>query len=78
MADDHPAPSPGPSPGPPCRQLRSSGMYVHTDGRDDGRGDDVDNSLYWCMTTMKDYGPDNEQVEGRACRDPQRSCYLET
>ncbi len=52
-------------------------MYVYTDGQGDVPGDD-DNSLYWCMTTMKDYGPDNEQVEGRACHDPLRSCYQET
>ena len=64
MADPEPVdPAPEPVPGPPCRHLRSKGMFVYTDGAGDGH-DDYDNTLYWCQKTLKDFGPD----VGRAWR----------
>ncbi len=59
----------------PCRHLRSKGMYVFTDrSPEDGYGDD-DNTIYWCMHTMKSFGPDEDMVDRRGCRNPGRSCY---
>ena len=62
----------------PCRHLRSKGMYVYTDGHPGGSPDDCDNTIYWCLQTMKGFGPDDERVDGPDCRDPNRSCYEAT
>jgi hypothetical protein len=59
----------------PCRHLRSKGMYVFTDGPDDGTEDDYDSTNYWCFETMKTFGPDDGDVGGRECRNSSRSCY---
>jgi hypothetical protein len=50
-------------------------MYVFSEGRDDLGDADSDSSAYWCLHTMKPFGPDDELVDGRACRDASRSCY---
>jgi len=59
----------------PCRHLRSKGMYVYTDGRATDAHDDYDNTIYWCLKTMKGFGPDDEYVAGEDCRNASRSCY---
>ena len=61
----------------PCRHLRNKGMYVYSDGSDESTGydEDDDHSVYWCLKTMKNFGPDDEMVAGRDCRNPSRSCY---
>ena len=61
-------------PAPVCRHLRNKGMYVYTDGQTDEHAD-YDNTVYWCLQTMKDFGPDNEPVGGPDCRNSARSCY---
>jgi hypothetical protein len=50
-------------------------MYVYTDGQSDHGLDDYDNTIYWCLKTMKSFGPDDERVDGPECRNPERSCY---
>ena len=78
MPDFEPQPDPSASeepPGPPCRHLRSKGMYVYTDGQTGDAHDEYDNTLYWCQCTMKDFGPDEALVAGPDCRDPSRACY---
>jgi hypothetical protein len=74
---DHDSDNPGTAqtPAPPCRHLRSKGMYVYSDGQDQGSDEDFDNSIYWCLKTMKEFGPDDEMVSGPDCRNAQRSCY---
>jgi hypothetical protein len=59
----------------PCRHLRSAGMYVFTDGSRDETADNYDSSSYWCSKTMKSFGPDDDMVGGRECRDPSRACH---
>jgi len=59
----------------PCRHLRNKGMYVYTDGSEQPGHEDYDNTIYWCLQTMKDFGPDDEGVGGVECKNPQRSCY---
>jgi hypothetical protein len=61
----------------PCRHLRSKGMYVYTDGQTPAH-DDYDNTIYWCLKTMKGFGPDDDMVNGEECRNPARSCYAES
>ncbi|QEH32734.1 hypothetical protein OJF2_12130 [Aquisphaera giovannonii] len=63
------------SPAPRCRHLRSPGLYVFTDGRPRERPDDANNTIYWCVKTLKGYGPDDENVAWDDCSDPARSCY---
>ncbi len=60
---------------PPCRHLRNKGMYVYTDGHGGTSHEDYDNSIYWCLKTMKGYGPDDLDAGGDDCRNPSRSCY---
>jgi len=62
--------------GPICRHLRSKGMYVYTAGVDMGFDHDYDNTIYWCLKTMKSFGPDDEMVEKAACCSDGRSCYV--
>jgi hypothetical protein len=59
----------------PCRHLRSKGMYVYTDGTNEETAEDFDSTVYWCLQTMKSFGPDDDMVGGRECRDAARSCY---
>jgi hypothetical protein len=59
----------------PCRHLRSVGMYLYPDRSHDDTSDHFDSSAYWCAQTMKSFGPNDDQVGGRECRDPSRSCH---
>ncbi len=60
---------------PPCRHLRNKGMYVYTDGLGRESHDGYDNTIYWCLHTMKGFGPDDDLVAGDDCRNTSRSCY---
>lgn len=73
-SDNHELPIVEP-PASPCRHLRSKGMYVYTDGQDGEAHDGYDNSIYWCLQTMKGFGPDDDMVDGQGCRSPSRSCH---
>ena len=53
-------------------------MYVYTDGLGGESHGDYDNSIYWCLKTMKSFGPDDDFVSGDDCRSPSRSCYEPT
>ena len=59
----------------PCRHLRNKGMYVYTDGLGGETHADYDNTIYWCLKTMKGFGPDDDFVGGEECRNSSRSCY---
>jgi hypothetical protein len=59
----------------PCRHLRNKGMYVYPSGSGSEPHEDYDNTIYWCLQSMKGFGPDDEPVTGVECRDPSRSCY---
>ena len=59
----------------PCRHLRNKGMYVYTDGSGGETHDGYDNTIYWCLQTMKSFGPDDDMVNGEDCRQPGRSCF---
>ena len=50
-------------------------MYIHGEGSDEDTAENYDSSSFWCTTTMKSFGPDDDMVGGRECRDPSRSCY---
>jgi len=67
-------------PGPPCRHLRSKGMYVYTDQAEDDSADeaDYDSTIFWCLMTSKGDGPDDEPVGRHDCRNTLRSCYEPT
>jgi hypothetical protein len=53
-------------------------MYVYADSPNQPMHEDYDNTIYWCLRTMKAFGPDDEQVAGDECRNPGRSCYEPT
>ena len=59
----------------PCRHLRNKGMYVYSDGNGGQTHEDYDNTIYWCVKTMKEYGPDDEIVAGPDCHNTLRTCY---
>jgi len=59
----------------PCRHLRNKGMYVYTDGSGGETHADYDNTIFWCLKTMKGFGPDDEFVDRQDCRNTLRSCY---
>lgn len=58
----------------PCRHLRNKGMYVYTDGSGQAH-DDYDNTIYWCLKSMKSFGPDDDMVNAEDCSCPERTCY---
>jgi hypothetical protein len=58
-----------------CRHLRSKGMYVYTDAQDGQAHEDYDNTAYWCLKSLKNFGPDDELVGRPECNDPSRTCY---
>jgi hypothetical protein len=60
----------------PCRHLRSKGMYVYSDA-DPVANEGYDNSIFWCLRTMKSFGPDDEMVGREECCDGARSCHEE-
>ena len=75
---DDPLPIVEPEPAPEpcqCRHLRSKGMYVYTDGSNDDAHDDYDNTIYWCLLTMKGFGPDDGLVDRQDCWSPSRECH---
>ncbi len=45
-------------------------MYVYTDGSGGESHDDDDNTIYWCLKTMKGFGPDDDFVGAEDCRNP--------
>jgi hypothetical protein len=59
----------------PCRHLRSKGMYVYTDGLGGQDHEDYDNTAYWCLKSMTNFGPDDEIVGGPECNNQSRTCY---
>ena len=80
MSDLEPTPAPAPErpvqPAGPCRHLRHKGMYVYTDGPpDESHQYGYDNTIYWCLQTMKSFGPDDDLVDREGCCDGSRSCY---
>lgn len=64
-----------PIPTTPCRHLRHKGMYVYTDGMSRESHGDYDNTIYWCLKTMKSFGPDDDIVDHEGCCNGARSCY---
>jgi hypothetical protein len=50
-------------------------MYVFNDGSREEAAENDNCSSYWCSKTMKSFGPDDELVGGRECRDSARACY---
>ena len=78
MADDPVSPpnseSADPSTCIPCRNLRNKGMYVYH-GEYGNPHEDYDNTVYWCVKTMKGFGPDDEMVTREDCTLPERTCY---
>lgn len=68
-------PDPQPAKTSPCCQLRHKGMYVYTDAGTGSSHDDYDNTIYWCLKSMKSFGPDDDIVDRESCSDPNRSCY---
>jgi hypothetical protein len=77
-ADPNDLPIIGPTTSVPCRHLRNKGMYVYTDGFGGEPHDDYDSTAYWCLKTMKGFGPDDDFANGVDCRNPERSCYEPT
>jgi hypothetical protein len=59
----------------PCRHLRSKGMYVYTDGLDGEAHEDYGDTAYWCLKSMKNFGPDDAIVARPECSDQSRTCY---
>ena len=71
--DDAPAVQP---PGPPCRHLRHNGSYIFTDGlSDDTEYEGSSSTTFWCLKTMKSFGPDDDFVGRDDCRRADRSCH---
>ena len=62
----------------PCRHLRNKGMYVYTDGLGGDAHEDYDNTISWCLKTMKSFGPDDDFVSADDCRSSTRTCYEPT
>jgi hypothetical protein len=61
--------------GPPCRHLRRNSSFIFTDGLRDDDSDDESSSTFWCLHTMKGFGPDDGFVDRVDCRRTGRSCY---
>ena len=70
-APDESAPARPASLAAPCRHLRSNGMYIFDNPPDD----EYEPSGSWCQLTMKPFGPDDDFVSRRECRDSGRPCY---
>ena len=62
----------------PCRHLRHKGMFVYTDGCGGETHDDPGSTAYWCLKTMKAFGPDDDLVNAEECASPARSSYEPT
>ena len=50
-------------------------MYVYTDGLAASRTATTTTRIYWCLKTMKSFGPDDDMVSGELCRNGSRTCY---
>jgi hypothetical protein len=50
-------------------------MYIFDSRPDGGEDDDYEPSACWCLLTSKSFGPDDDLVGSRECRDSGRSCY---
>ncbi|GIW88679.1 MAG: hypothetical protein KatS3mg108_3003 [Isosphaeraceae bacterium] len=61
-----------------CRHLRHKGMYVYTDGLGSETHEGYDNTIFWCLKTMKSFGPDDDLVDRDGCCNRERSCYEPT
>lgn len=61
-------------PAVPCRHLRNKGMYVYTDGNVPEH-EGYDNTIHWCLRSMKSFGPDDDVVDRESCCDPKRACH---
>jgi hypothetical protein len=59
---------------PPCYHLRNKELYVFNDMVDETHGEH-DATSFWCLRTMKGFGPDDHMVGRLECRDRGRSCY---
>ncbi len=59
----------------PCRHLRHKGMYVYTDGSSGDAHDGYDNTIFWCLKTMKSFGPDDDLVDREGCCNGERTCH---
>lgn len=77
MDQNSPSPEQAPEPtsGEPCRHLRHKGMYVYTDGLSGGSHGDYDNTIFWCLKTMKSFGPDDDIVDREGCCQSGRACH---
>jgi hypothetical protein len=53
-------------------------MFVYTDGCGGETHDDPGSTAYWCLKTMKAFGPDDDLVNAEECASPARSCYEPT
>jgi hypothetical protein len=60
---------------PVCRHLRTNGMYIFDGASEGAADDDYEPSACWCLQTMKSFGPDDDLVGRRDCRNAGRSCY---
>ncbi len=61
--------------GSPCCYLRSNGAYIFGGERAGTDDDEYSSSACWCSQTMKSFGPDDDMVGHRECRDSSRTCY---
>jgi hypothetical protein len=59
----------------PCRHLRSPGIYLYADEQTRPANDDYDNTQYWCLKTLRSFGPDDEIVNRTQCGNASRNCY---
>jgi hypothetical protein len=59
-----------------CRSLRCKGLYLNYGLSEADRvtGD----GHFWCAKNQRTYGPDDQLVGDRPCRDAGRTCYEAT
>ncbi|MCY2966910.1 MAG: hypothetical protein NT069_25305 [Planctomycetota bacterium] len=64
---------PAPVLGERCRSLRCKGMYLNYGLSEADRvaGD----GNFWCSRNQRAFGPDDQFVGDKECRDAGRSCY---
>ena len=61
--------------GPPAGISATRGCTSTATDRRPRTHDDYDNTIYWCLKTMKEYGPDDEYRRRRRLPQSARSCY---
>lgn len=59
---------------PRCHHLRNKELYVF-DGVSDETHGEHEATNFWCLHTMKGFGPDDQMVGRLPCRDTSRGCY---